>query len=117
MSQNSLTADLCRCARRARGKQANLTGKGREQALARLARFLWRAGYQLHQTGQLREKHLFAWADDMRARGLSARTIANNLAHTRTALEGIGRRSFADKMSNATLGAAGASRNGTKTPM
>ncbi|MFM0501883.1 integrase domain-containing protein [Paraburkholderia caffeinilytica] len=117
MSQESLTADLCRAARRARGKQGNLTYKGREQALARLACFLWRGGFQIHTTGQLKEKHITAWAADMVARGCSKRTIANNLAHVRTALEGIKRRPFADKMSNAALGIAGASRAGTKVPM
>lgn len=35
----------------------------------------------------------------------------------RTALEGIGRRPFADKMSNAALGLSGASRAGTRQPM
>ncbi|MFM0614524.1 integrase domain-containing protein [Paraburkholderia nemoris] len=117
MSQESLTADLCRAARRARGKQGNLTYKGREQALARFAGFLWQTGFQIHTTGQLKEKHITAWAAAMAARGCSKRTIANNLAHLRTALEGIKRRPFADKMSNTLLGAAGASRAGTKRPM
>ncbi|WP_414450682.1 integrase domain-containing protein [Burkholderia sp. 22PA0099] len=117
MSQQSLTADLCRAARRARGKQANLTYKGRALALARFASFIWQAGFQVHTTGQLKEKHLAAWVDDMAARECSKRTIANNLAHVRTALEGIKRRPFADKMSNAAFGIAGASRAGTKRPM
>jgi len=117
MSSNSLAADLCRATRNARGKQASLTRNGRDQALERFARFLWDAGFQIHQVRQLKEKHVKAWAEEMAARGLSKRTIANNLAHIRTALEGIGRRAFADKMSNALLGAAGASRAGTKVPM
>ncbi|TDV16296.1 integrase domain-containing protein [Paraburkholderia caballeronis] len=117
MSNTSLAADLCRSARRARGKQANLTYRAREQALARFARFLWVSGFQIHTAGQLKEKHIRAWAADMAARGRSVRTIANNLAHIRTALEGIKRRPFADKLSNAVLGAAGASRAGTKRPM
>ncbi|NWK42873.1 integrase domain-containing protein [Ralstonia pickettii] len=117
MSHQSLTADLCRAARRARGKQANLTYKAREQALARFSRFLWESGYQIHITKQLREKHLRAWRADMAERDLSKRTVANNLAHIRTALEGIKRRHFADKMSNAALGASGSSRKGTKAPL
>jgi len=117
MSQESLTADLCRAARRARGKQGNLTYEGREQALERFAGFLWRAGFQVHTTGKLKEKHIRAWATDMAVRDRSKRTIANNLAHIRTALEGIKRRPFADKLSNAELGTAGASRAGTKRPM
>jgi hypothetical protein len=117
MSQDSLTADLCRAARRARGKQANLTGGGREKSLARFARFLWRAGFQVHTTGKLKEKHIRAWAADMASRGRSKRTIANNMAHIRTALEGMNRRPFADKMSNGELGISGASRAGTKRPL
>ncbi|CAE6946453.1 hypothetical protein R69608_05549 [Paraburkholderia nemoris] len=117
MSQESFTADLCRAARRARGKQGNLTYKGREQALARFAGFLWKEGFHIHTTGQLKEKHIRAWAAEMAARGCSKRTIANNLAHVRTALEGIKRRPFADKMSNMELGISGASRAGTKRPM
>ncbi|MGF6777821.1 integrase domain-containing protein [Paraburkholderia sp. GAS334] len=117
MSEQSFTADLCRAARKARGKQGNLTYKGREQALARFAHTVWRDGYQIHTTGQVKEKHIEAWARDMAARGCSKRTIANNLAHLRTALEGIKRRPFADKVSNAALGIAGASRAGTKRPM
>lgn len=117
MSEQSFTADLCRAARKARGKQGNLTYKGREQALARFAHVIWREGYQLHVAKQIREKHIEAWASDMSTRGCSKRTIANNIAHIRTALEGIGRRPFADKMSNATLGIGGASRAGTKRPM
>ena len=117
MSHQSLTADLCRAARRARGKQANQTYKAREQALARFSRFLWKSGYQIHTTNQLREKHLRAWRADMAERDLAKRTVANNLAHVRTALEGIRRRAFADKMSNAALGAGGSSRKGTKAPL
>ncbi|NML99662.1 hypothetical protein HHL24_17180 [Paraburkholderia sp. RP-4-7] len=117
MSHQSLTADLCRAARRARGKQADDTRRGREQAFARFAQFLWNAGYQIHTVGQIREKHFRAWIDDMVARARSKRTIANNATHIRTALEGIGRRPFADKVSNASLGVAGASRAGTKRPM
>jgi integrase len=117
MSHNSLAADLCRAARKARGKQADLTRKARELSLARLAAKLWELGFQVHMTGQLKEKHVEAWVADMQARGCSKRTIANNLAHVRTALEGIKRRPFADKMSNRALGIAGASRAGTKVPM
>ncbi|MFM0361856.1 integrase domain-containing protein [Paraburkholderia sediminicola] len=113
----SLTADLCRAARRARGKQGDHTWKGRGQAFARFAQFLWNAGYQIHTVGQIREKHFRAWIDDLIARGRAKRTIANNATHIRTALEGIGRRPFADKVSNASLGIAGASRAGTKRPM
>jgi sugar-specific transcriptional regulator TrmB len=94
MSHKSLTADLCRAARRARGKQADDTRRGREQALACFAQFLWNAGYQIHTVGQIKEKHFRAWIDDLIARGRSKRTIANNSTHIRTALEGIGRRSF-----------------------
>ncbi|MFP6557401.1 integrase domain-containing protein [Paraburkholderia sp. B3] len=117
MSHKSLTADLCRAARSARGKQAHHTRKGREQSLARFAIFTWEEGFQVHTASQLKEKHVEAWAADMLAHGLSKRTIANNMAHIRTALEGIKRRPFADKMSNAALGAGGASRAGTKRPM
>ncbi|MFM0082987.1 phage integrase N-terminal domain-containing protein [Paraburkholderia sediminicola] len=113
----SLTADLCRAARRARGKQGDHTWKGRGQAFARFAQFLWNAGYQIHTVGQIREKHFRARIDDLIARGRAKRTIANNATHIRTALEGIGRRPFADKVSNASLGIAGASRAGTKRPM
>ncbi|MBL3961297.1 integrase domain-containing protein [Burkholderia sp. KCJ3K979] len=117
MSHKSLTADLCRAARGARGKQANSTSNGREKSLARFARFLWDMGFQVHTTGQLKEKHLMAWSNDMTGRGCSKRTAVNNMTHIRTALEGIGRRPFADKMSNAALGLSGASRAGTKRPM
>lgn len=117
MSQESLTADLCRAARRARGKQANLTYKAREQALARFAKHLWAAGFQIHTTGQIKEKHVKAWADSLGEKRRSKRTLANNLAHVRTALEGMKRRPFADKMSNLALGAGGTSRKGTKAPL
>lgn len=117
MSHKSLTADLCRAARGARGKQANLTYKGREESLARFAQFLWSIGFQVHTTGQLKAKHLIAWSNHMIAQELSKRTAGNNMSHIRTALEGIGRRPFADKMSNAALGLSGASRAGTKRPM
>jgi hypothetical protein len=117
MSHKSLTADLCRAARRSRGKQANLTFTGREKSLARFAHFLWESGFQIHTTGQIKAKHVKAWASDMAARGRTKRTIANNVAHIRTALEGIKRRPFADWLSNAQLGISGASRAGTKRPM
>lgn len=117
MSEKSLAEDLIRVSRRARGKQANLTVTGRDQSLTRFARFLWRSGFQIHTTGQIKEKHLQAWAADMLARGRKKRTIHNNMAHVRTALQGVRRRPFADKVSNASLGLAGASRKGTKLPM
>src|ERR1700737_3066789 len=110
MSEKSLAEDLIRAARHARGKQANLTYSGREKSLARFAQFLWKTGFQIHATGRLKEKHLEAWAADMLARNRSKRTIANNMSHIRTALEGIKRRPFADKVSNTSLGIAGASR-------
>ncbi len=117
MSHVSLTKDLHHAARRARGKQAGSTRKARDQALARFARYLWDAGFQIHTTGQVREKHIRAWVADLRGRGRTARTVANSLAHVRTALEGIGRRAFADRLANAQLGVAGASRAGTKAPL
>ncbi|CAG4911694.1 integrase domain-containing protein [Paraburkholderia saeva] len=117
MSAESLSTDLNRAARRARGKQGNKTVKGRTQSLGRFAAFLWRIGFQIHTTGQIKEKHIQAWASDMCARNLEKRTVANNIAHIRTALEGIHRRYFADKVSNAKLGIAGASRAGTKVPV
>ncbi|QGZ62106.1 integrase domain-containing protein [Paraburkholderia acidisoli] len=117
MSHKSLAADLCRAARSARGKQADHTRKGRDQSLMRFAVSVWEAGFQVHTAGGIKEKHIEAWAADMESRGLSKRTRANNLAHIRTALEGVGRRPFADKLSNSRLDAAGASRAGTKRPM
>ncbi|NIF78879.1 hypothetical protein F3J20_16045 [Paraburkholderia sp. Cy-641] len=117
MSHKSLTADLCRAARRARGKQADHTRKGRDQSLMRFAICVWEAGFQVHTAGGIKEKHVEVWAADMESRGLTKRTRANNLAHLRTALEGISRRVFADRMSNSRLGVAGASRAGTKRPM
>lgn len=117
MSEKSLAEDLIRAARHARGKQANLTFAGREKSLARFAQFLWRSAFQIHTTGQIKEKHIEAWAAHMLALGRTKRTIANNMAHVRTALEGIKRRPFADKVSNSSLGIAGASRKGTKSPM
>jgi site-specific recombinase XerC len=117
MSYQSFAGDLNRAARRARGKQANKTRYAREQAYVRLARFLWERGFQIHTVRQLKRKHIAEWVNDMAARGCSKRTIANNLAHARTALEGIDRRPFADKVSNTALGIAGASRAGTKRSM
>lgn len=58
-----------------------------------------------------------AWVADMTARDCSKRTIANNVAHIRTALEGIKRRPLSDKLSNKTLGVSGSSRAGTNRPM
>ncbi|VWD59725.1 hypothetical protein BCO19218_07133 [Burkholderia contaminans] len=40
-------------------------------------------GFQVHTTGQLKEKHLFAWSGDMLARGRSKRTAINNMTHIR----------------------------------
>ena len=117
MSQKSLAADLSRTARKARGKQGHLTRVARDSSLARFAGFLWQAGFQIHATGQIQEKHIEAWVANMMERSLTPRTIANNMAHIRTALEGIGRRPFADRMSNAVVGIAGASRSGTKRPL
>lgn len=117
MSQNSLTEDLIEAAQKVRGKQGYHTNRGRKQSLARLASFLWQRGYQLHRTSQLKEKHIMAWVEEMKARGCSKRTVANNMAHVRTALEGIKRRPFADKLSNASLDVSRSSRMGAKEPM
>lgn len=117
MSEKSLTADLHRAAHKARGKQGDLPQRGRKQALARFARFQWTMGFEIHTVAQIKEKHFRAWTTDLALRGRTKRTIANNVAHLRTALEGAGRRAFADKLSNAELGIAGSSRAGTKVPM
>lgn len=117
MSAKSLTADLCRAARRARGKQSRDTHTSREQTLANFARFLWESGFQIHITRQLKEKHLVAWVASMKTRHLADRTIANYLGHVRTALCGIKREAFAARLSNAVLGIGGTSRKGTKAPL
>jgi hypothetical protein len=58
MSAESLSTDLNRAARRVRGKQGNKTVKGCQQSITRFAVFLWRIGFQIHTTGQIKEKHI-----------------------------------------------------------
>ena len=65
----------------------------------------------------LKTQHLANLVSFWKEQGKSIRTIQNKLAHVRAALRAVGREKFADsaQVSNASLGAAGASRGGTHT--
>lgn len=97
---------------------STLTREGRSANLAATADDL-RLGLniQLKSFGGLKTQHLASLVSFWKEQGKSTRTIQNKLVHVRAALRYAGREKFADsaQVSNASLGAAGASRGGTHT--
>jgi len=112
MSENAFAA------RRARGKQSERTRRSRKYTISGFAKHIWASSFQINTAGQIKERHIFSWVEDMRVRGLSTRTICNNVAHVRACLEGVGRKSFVQKrLTYKRLGISGAPRDGSKSPM
>lgn len=95
---------------------STLTREGRSANLAATADDL-RLGLniQLKSFKGLKTQHLASLVSFWKEQGKSTRTIQNKLAHVRAALRCVDREKFADstQVSNASLGAAGASRGGT----
>lgn len=91
------------------GRSANLTATANDLRLA--------LNIQIKSFKGLKTQHLARLVSFWKEQGKSIRTIQNRLAHVRSALRSVGREKFADsaQVSNASLGAAGASRGGTHT--
>lgn len=91
------------------GRSANLTATANDLRLG--------LNIQIKSFKGLKTQHLASLVSFWKEQGKSTRTIQNRLAHVRAALRSVGREKFADsaQVSNASLGAAGASRGGTHT--
>ena len=95
---------------------ATLTRIARQTALYQLRDlFQNQLNIQVRSFQDLKSSHLKTVVSHWLADNLSVRTIQNSLAHVRSALAVHDRADYArsERMSNAALGAAGASRNGT----
>ena len=70
---------------------------------------------QVKSFDTLKTKQVQRYVDYLKEKGLTTRSIHNNLGHIRQALRTVGRGHFADSepMSNEALGVSGASRDGT----
>ena len=69
---------------------------------------------QVKEFKHLKQNQVQKYVDHLKGEGKSVRTIQNNLAHVRAGLRHAGRENFADKiLTNQSLGASGASRDGT----
>jgi site-specific recombinase XerD len=112
----SLKTEIRQATRGAGG--ATLTKVARENNLKAFVRILKNdLNIQLKSFENLKASQVQKYVDHLKEKGISDRTIQNKLAHIRSALEEKGRGHFAhgEKLSNATLGVAGASRDGTHT--
>ena len=117
MSQKSFLSELVTATRSAGG--SHLTIEGREKHFKQFSEWCYKTGFQLHQIAQIKDKHIGRFVQDQLARGLSKRTIQNQMSSIRSALRGAGRERYADgpTINNEKLGIDGASRIGTKTAM
>ena len=73
---------------------------------------------QVRSFGDLKIEHIRRYVEHERAKGLSNRTLQNQMSRVRTALKSCGREKFAvdQRISNKTLGIGNTSRNGTHVP-
>jgi hypothetical protein len=117
MSEKTFLSALAAATRSAGG--AHLTIEGREKHFSQFAEWCYQNSFQLHQVEQIKDKHIGRFVQDQLSRGLSKRTIQNQMSSIRAALRGAGRDRYADgpTISNERLGIDGASRIGTKTAM
>lgn len=95
------------------------TVEAREAVAGRLADFLQARNIQIRDLAHLKTSHVqqFAAARLELGLGVSVRTLQNELAAIRVMLRTAGRDRLASNLDNRSLGAAGASREGTKTAM
>lgn len=97
---------------------STLTKEARSAALLATATTLrTELNIQLKSLSSLKSLHLEKLVNSWKEQGLSLRTMQNRMTHVRAALRFHGREHFADspRNSNAALGLAGASRQGTHT--
>ena len=95
---------------------STLTKESRSSNLTATANDLkLRLNIQIKSFSGLKTQHLKKLVTLWKEQGKSTRTIQNKLAHVRAALRAVGREKFAgsSQVSNASLGAANASRRGT----
>lgn len=93
------------------------TRENRESAVSRFASFLKAENVQIKKIEHIKHKHVEKFVRACSNRGLSARTIQNEISALRTTLAAASRAEFARSIDNKKLGIAGASRDGTKTAM
>lgn len=109
----SLRDDLLEAAHEAGGSTKTIDA--REQTMEALAAFCKENNIQTREAEDLKAKHVGAFIDAQKQAGISDRTLQNRMSHIRGALEAAGN---TNKMpSNAQLGIAGASREGSRTAM
>ena len=98
---------------------STLTKIGREATLMAIAHTMRTAlNIQVRSFGDLKIEHIRRYVEHERAKGLSIRTLQNQMSRVRTALKSCDREKFsADKrISNKALEIGNASRNGTHAP-
>lgn len=97
---------------------SNLTQKAREAALHSAAKTLkTELNVQLKSFAGLKVQHIEKLVQSWTTQGITQRTMQNRMTHIRAALRHHDRAKFAldERISNASLGLAGASRGGTHT--
>lgn len=93
------------------------TVEAREAVAGRLADFLQSRNIQIRDLAHLKTSHVQQFAAARLETGVSVRTLQNELSAVRVMLRQVGREKLASNLDNKALGAAGASRAGTKTAM
>lgn len=93
------------------------TVEAREAVASRLADFLQARNLQIRDLAHLKTRHVEEFAAARLASGIGQRTLQNELAAIRVMLRQVGRDKLAGQLDNRALGAAGASRAGTKTAL
>lgn len=93
---------------------STLTRKGRTHHINHFFDTLNRTlNIQIKSFSDVKEKHIRSYVEHCKAQGTSDRTLQNRLAGLRSGLRAHSREKFADQVTNAKLGVAGASRDGT----
>ena len=115
--KTELEADLKRVGYQLGG--AHLTRQARSATLGTFATTMRELGYGIRTARQIGGKHLAAFVAHRAARGISARTCANELSHLRAVLVQVGKQGLARNpaYSNSALGIGRGSRIGTKQPL
>lgn len=115
--KTQLRADLNRIGYELGG--AHLTQEARRATFSTFAEAMREKGYGIQTAEQIGGKHLQAFVECRVARGVSNRTIANEMSHIRAVLIHCGKEGLARNpaYSNKARGIGGGSRIGTKEPL
>ncbi len=92
------------------------TVNDRIHIVQRFDHHLWALNIQIQRVAQIKVRHIESYIHDRLAQGIGKHTLQNEMASLRAVLQQAGRKQVAEhsRLTNKSLGLAGASRSGTR---